>query len=152
MRKVWLAVFALSLVATTTHAQAPNKAAVEKAIIANEQAVSEAFAKNDLAGFKKFVASDGWSVDPGGPMAVSELEKNFSQVKTEPGWKISGSKVVWIDDNAAVHVYRWSGKGSFMGQAFGDTHSSTVWVKRGGNWVAVFHQESPAAPPMPAKK
>jgi hypothetical protein len=152
MRNVSFAVLSLMFVATTTHAQAPNKAAVEKAIVANEQAVNEAVAKNDLAAFKKLVASDGWSVDAGGPMAVSEFEKNFSQVKTEPGWKIDGSKVIWIDDNVAVHTYRWSGKGSFMGQTFRDSYASSVWVKRGGTWVAVFHHESPAAPAMPAKK
>jgi hypothetical protein len=142
----------LALLGSVASAQPADKAAVEKAILANEQAISEAVAKNDLPGFKKFVASDGWSVDPGGPMSVAEFEKNLGQVKIEPGWKISGSKLLWLNDSAAVHVYRWTGKGTFMGQAFGDTHASTAWAKRDGKWLAVFHQETPAAPPMPAKK
>ena len=147
MRHVSSVSAAVLLVATAAYAQAPNKPAVEKAVVANENAVNEAVAKGDLAGFKKLVASDGWSVDPGGLMPVSEFDKSFSQMKVEPGWKISASKVVWIGDNAVVHTYKWTGKGTFMGQAFGDTYSSTVWVNRGGNWVAVFHQETPVAPP-----
>ena len=85
-------------------------------------------------------------------MAVPEFEKVFNQVTTEPGWKITGSKIFWIDNDAAVHIYRWSGKGTFMGHPFGDTHSSTVWANRGGTWQAVFHQETPAAPAPPAPK
>jgi hypothetical protein len=152
MRKTLFSALVLTMVGTTAHAQTPNKAAVEKAIIANEQAVNEAVAKRDLAGFKKHVASDAWSVDPGGSMAVAEFEKNFSQIKVEPGWKIDSSKVLWVGDNAAVHIFRWTGKGSFMGQAFGDSYASTVWANRGGSWVAVFHQETPVPPATPAKK
>jgi hypothetical protein len=154
MRKMMMGAAALLAAATTVNAQAPNKAAVEKQLIANENAVNEAIAKHDLAGFKKHVPSESWAVDPGGPMTVAEFEKNFTQVKFEPGWKIDQSKVVWIDDNAAVHFYRWTGKGSFGGQPFGDTYSSTVWANRGGSWVALFHQETPIAapPPAPVKK
>jgi hypothetical protein len=32
-------------------------------------------------------------------------------------------------------------------------YASTVWTERNGKWVAVFHQETGAAPPQaPAKK
>ena len=150
MRKMLSAVPALLLIATTAQAQPPNKAAVEKAVLANETAVNEAMAKHDLAGFKKFVPADSWSVDPGGLMTVADFEKNFAQVMVEPGWKIDNSKVLWINENIVVHTYRWTGKGTYMGQAFGDTYSSTVWVNRGGNWTAAFHQETPI-PPAPKK-
>jgi hypothetical protein len=154
MRKMMVGGAALLAAAATLHAQAPNKLAAEKQLIANETAVNEAIAKHDLAGFKKHVPSESWAVDPGGPMQVADLEKNFAQLKVEPGWKIDQSKVVWIDDNTAVHMYRWTGKGSYLGQPFGDTYSSTVWTNRGGSWVALFHQETPIPPPpaAPAKK
>jgi hypothetical protein len=136
------------LVATVAVAEPPNKAAVEKAIVANETAINLAVAKGDLAGFSKYMAKDAWSVDQTGMMAIADFEKAFGQVKVEPGWKIDASKVIWIDDNVAVHMYHWTGQGSFAGQAFGDSFSSTVWANRGGSWLVVFHHEAPAAPPM----
>jgi hypothetical protein len=39
------------------------------------------------------------------------------------------------------------GAGTYMGKPLSDTaYASTVWTERGGKWVAVFHQESDAAP------
>ena len=154
MRNTLPGSLAVLLVSTLAVAEPPNKAAVEKAIVANENAINTAVAKGDLAGFKKYVASDGWSVDAGGVMAVADFEKQFSQVKVEPGWKIDGSKLIWVDDTTVIHAYHWTGKGSFEGQPMGDSFSSTVWVSRGGNWTALFHHETPAGPPMagPTKK
>lgn len=152
MRKMLSYALVLTLPGVAASAQAPNRAAAEKTIIANETAVNEAVAKNDLAGFKKHLASDGWSVDPTGLAPITEFEKILDQVKVEPGWKVGGFKVVWISDSAAVLSYRWTGKATIMGQPYGDSHASTVWVNRNGNWVALFHQETPAAPAMPAKK
>jgi len=39
-----------------------------------------------------------------------------------------------------------------MGQPMGDMYSSSVWVSRGGAWVAVFHTETPVPPPAPQKQ
>jgi hypothetical protein len=116
--------------------------------MANETAVNAAVEKHDAATFKKHVAADAWSVDPGGIMSMAEFEKTMAQIKVEPGWKIVDSKVIWLSDAAAIHIYRWNGKASFMGMTMGDSLASTTWVNRGGNWVAVFHQETPAPPPM----
>jgi hypothetical protein len=134
--------------ATSAPAQAKDsdKAALEKSIIANEQKINEAIAKGDLGGFKALVSSDGWSVDSSGPMSMPEFEKNFKQAKIEPGSKITDTKVVWIASNSAVLIYKWTGKGTFMGQPVPPvTFSSTVWHKNGNKWTAVFHQESAAA-------
>ena len=129
-----------------------DKAAIEKAIIANENKVNDAIIKGDVAGFSALVATDGWSVDGSGVMSVAEFVKNFSQIKLEPGWKITDTKVLWIDDNSVVLSYKWTGKGTFQGQPFPPlTYASTVWTRRAGKWTAVFHMEVPVAP-MPPKK
>jgi hypothetical protein len=124
-----------------------DKAAAEKAIVAAEQKVIEAIAKGDLGAFKGLVSSDGWSISPNGPMANSEFEKNFKQAKIEPGWKINETRVIWVASNSAVLLYKWTGKGTFMGQPLPPVvYSSTVWHRNGDKWVAVFHQETAAAP------
>ena len=133
-------------------AQAASKAATEKALIANENKVSEAVAKHDLKTFSDLVAADGLSADLTGFMKVSDFTKTFDQVKIST-WHIMDPKVMWIDDKSAIVSYTWMGKGTYMNQPVPETaYVSTVWTERNGKWVAVFHQESGAAPPAPVKK
>ena len=134
-----------------TLASAQN-AALAKQIEANERAVQDAVAKNDAAGFNKFVAVDAVNVDTGGVAAVSEFLKMLPQVKVA-SWAMDQVKVTSINDTTALITYRWTGKGSMMGQAFpSPVYASTVWSNKAGKWTAVFHQETTAAPPPPPAK
>jgi Mn2+/Fe2+ NRAMP family transporter len=147
--KVGAVVVLASAIAVVAAAQGKDadKAALEKTIIANEQKLNDAVAKGDLGAFKALVSSGAWSIDSGGPMSVSDFEKNFKQAKIEPGSKITETRVLWIASNTAVLLYKWTGKGTFMGQPLPPvTYCSTVWHKSGDKWAAEFHQESAAAP------
>jgi hypothetical protein len=138
--------------AAPAFAQAASKAATEKALIANENKVSEAVAKQDLKTFNDLVAADGVSADMGGFMKVADFTKTFDQVKVS-AWHIMDTKVMWIDDKSAIVTYTWMGKATYMNQPMPETaYASTVWTERNGKWVAVFHQETGAAPPAPPKK
>jgi hypothetical protein len=123
-----------------------DKPAMEAELLASEQKLNEVVAKSNMTGFKALVADTGWSVDQSGPVSALDFAKSLAQIKIEPGWTIAGSRVVWIDSNSAVVTYKWTGKGSAGGQPVPPVvFASTVWTKRGGKWVAVFHQESTAA-------
>jgi len=134
-------------------AQAGAKAAIEKTLIANENTVSEAVAKHDVKTFSDLVAIDGEAADQNGFMKVSEFLKSIDQLKVT-SWHIMDTKVSWVDDKTAIVRYTWMGAGTYMGQPFPPTtYASTVWTERNGKWVAVFHQETPMAPPpAPPKK
>ena len=143
-------------VAASAFAQS-NRAAAEKQIVANEMAVNKAFEKHDMNAIQKHILPEGAAVDPMGVTSVPDMLKAITDIKIAPGWKIESNKVQWIDDNTAVHVYKWTGKGTLMGQPLpSPTWSSTVWVLRNGQWRAAFHQETaamtPPPPPPPAKK
>ena len=61
--------------------------------------------------------------------------------------------LVEADDKTALVLYKWTGAGTMMGQPVpSPTYASTVWTKKGGKWVAIFHQETTAATPPPAAK
>ncbi len=142
------------VMAATLWAQAPaaNRAAIEKQIVANERAVNETFAKNDAKGFHSYVAADAVSVDPAGVSSVNtpDFDKMMASTKMST-WNIDGSKFYWINDTSVVHMYRWTGKGTFAGEPLpSPTWASTVWTNRGGKWLAVFHQETVAMTPPPA--
>lgn len=154
MIKLRLAVLGIAL-AGSAGAQTANHAAAEKQILANETAVNAAFEKHDTATIQKYILAEAVQVDPSGPGSVADFLKMLPEMKIEPGWKIELSKVLWIDDSTAVHMYKWTGKATMTGQALpSPTWSSTVWVMRNGQWRAAFHQESTAmaAPPPPMKK
>lgn len=122
-----------------------DKAAMEAALLVNEQKLNEAVAKGTVTAFKALVADTGWSVDQGGPVSALDFAKSLAQIKIDPGWATTGSRIVWIDSNSAVVTYKWTGQGTMAGQPIPETvYASTVWTKRGGKWVAVFHQESTA--------
>lgn len=127
-------------------------ASADKALIANERAINEAIGKGDLAGFKQYVAADGWTIDPAaGRAPVSDFVKGFDAMVKDTkmsSWNISDSKVQWVDANTAVHTYKWTGNGTYKGQKIpSPVWASTVWTKKSGKWTAVFHHESPDSPP-----
>src|SRR5262249_39236890 len=147
-------VFALTtLTAAAALAQAPNRAAVEKQIVANERAVNDAFAKGDMKVFKDNLAPDAVSLDGGGISKVitADFEKMMKSAKIQT-WNIDGSQFYWVNDTTVLHMYRWTGKGTFEGQPIpSPTWASSLWTNKGGKWLAVFHQETTAmAPPPPA--
>jgi len=126
-------------------------AQAEKTIIANERAATEAFAKGNVSGFSAVVATSGWAIDPVmGRAPVSDMVKDFAAATKDvkiTTWDISESKFMWADPNTAVHMYKWTGKGTDHGKPIASPiWASTVWTKKDGKWMAIFHQESPAPP------
>jgi hypothetical protein len=136
-----------------------DKAAVEKALMANEQKVNDAVMKGDAATFMSMVAADGWAIDETGLMSVADFEKML-----KPGLakitdsKLDSFKVQWVSPDVAIVTYVWTGKGTFMDMPVkSPVLVSSTWTQRNGKWLAVFHQETPKAamPPAaaaPAKK
>lgn len=151
MRSTLLAAGLALACAAPAFAQAGGKAATEKALIANEQKINDAVMKHDTAAFTALVAPDAVSADMGGIMKVSDFIKSMDQAKIQ-SFQILNPQVVWADDKSAVVVYTWKGKGTWMNEPVPETtYASTVWTERNGKWVAVYHQESTAAP-APAKQ
>ncbi len=124
-----------------------GRAAAEQALVANERAINEAFAKGDVAKVRALLAPDGWSVDSMmGPMATSDVLKQFEQMAKDvkiTSWDISDTRTVWVNPNTAILIYKWTGSGTYKGQPIpSPTWASTVWTRRGAKWMAFFHQES----------
>jgi hypothetical protein len=151
--------FILALLVMTTVAalaQAPaasNHAAAEKQIIANERAINEAIAKGDMKTFHANLAPDAVAIDPGGISKANapEFDKMLQGLKMQ-SWNIDGSQFYWVNDSTVVHMYRWTGKGTYQGQPVpSPTWSSTLWSNKGGKWLAVFHQETTAMAPPPTQ-
>lgn len=144
-----LVVFAF---AAAVHGQAGSKATTEKALVANENKINEAVAKQDVKTFLSLLAPEAMAGDMGGFMKAADFSKTLDQLKVT-SWHIMDTRVLWVDDKTAVVTYTWMGAGTYMKQPIPSTvYASTVWTERSGKWLAVFHQETAAAPPPPPPK
>ena len=139
-----VSVMVLTLAATAAGQTGPAKPndVADKTLIANERALLEAVTKADNASFQSLVVADGvWTTKTGFvPMnlLVDGLE-SFQVTR----WDVVNPHVTWIDDNAAVVLYSRTGVATFGEQPLAPTTlASTVWIRRGGKWLALHHQET----------
>jgi ketosteroid isomerase-like protein len=126
-------------------AKAPT--ASDDMLIAKERSMLEAIEKHDADAFKALVVEDALSADPNGFSKVSEFIPMISQM-TMTDWKMNDPHVVHVDANTAIVTYTWTGTATMPGMPTQDkpTYISTVWTNKGGKWLAVYHQETEAAP------
>src|SRR5712692_3042522 len=122
-------------------------------IIAKEKAGWDAVKKKDWDAFGKLLASDYIQVlddgvyDKAGTMAaIKDFELS--------DFTLSEWKSIPIDKDAMIITYSATVKGTYKGQAVppGPYREAAAYVNRGGQWVAIFYQETRAktAPPPPS--
>jgi hypothetical protein len=121
---------------------------VADAIIAKERQVLDALMKKDAATFNSLVASDAILNGPNGRMKVADFTKDaFGPDYTLSNSAIEDPQVMMIDKDAAILTYKSTGTETFKGQTqTASSYATSIWVKRGGQWKAIFHQESLMAP------
>jgi hypothetical protein len=118
------------------------KSALTEMLISREKEVWELIKKKDIQGFSTYLADDQLYVTNDGVHTKAETVKsvgagNLSELTVDE-WK-----VLTIDKDAALVTYRVTAKGMVNGQeASSVTRESTLWAKRGGKWLAVFHQDT----------
>ncbi|MBA2526193.1 MAG: DUF4440 domain-containing protein [Pyrinomonadaceae bacterium] len=105
--------------------------------VATEKALWETLKSKNYDGFAAFLAADAMEVEPNGVYdkagTVSEVRKfDFSKVQ------LSEFKSVAFDVDAALVTYLVK----LPGSAPAERHS-TIWAKRDGKWLAVFHHGTP---------
>lgn len=128
----------------------PAAGSVNETLMHHEREMLDALTKKDFAAFQKLIVPGAWNIDENGYATVGDFMKQAKDPKgnLQFSYTASDMKVIDVDANARIVTYRLDDKGSLMGQPFPPTvYASTVWVNHAGVWHAVFHQESPAAPP-----
>jgi hypothetical protein len=141
---------AASVLLGVASAQTPNTAALEKQLIANEQAISAAIMKKDVKAFHALVQTDGGGgIDMTGMLNLADYDQMIADM-TLTSTNIQNPHVYWMNADVAVVAYTWTGKGTWKGMTVpSPTYASTTWVKQpNGKWLAKFHQETM---PLPAK-
>ena len=122
-----------------------SKKATERALIAKEKAVWEAVKKHDVKGFKRNFSPDFAGVYEDGVHTVDVEAEQIADVKIKE-YTLSDIKVALPTGDTAIITYKVNSQSDYKGQDIsGNYYCSSVWVNRGGKWVAVLHTEVKAA-------
>lgn len=135
----------------TNTAESALPAITESDAIAKEKAIWDAIKNKDYDSFSNFLAAEQLEILPEG---VSDKTQSLAGVKEfEPSeLTFTDWKFMPIDKDSFILNYSVTMKGKYKGKEFPaeTARASSAWVNRGGKWEAIYHQETPVRPPMPA--
>jgi hypothetical protein len=115
---------------------------IDTVIVAKEQALHEAVAKQDKASFQSLTVPNGTWTTSSGFVEMRLLAGDLGMFRISK-FALVNPHIKQLDDESALVVYIRTGEGTFGDQPLAPTAlASTVWVKRDGSWRAVHHQET----------
>lgn len=104
--------------------------------VAREKQIWDSIKMGDYDRFASFLAEEQIEVFPWG---VHDKAASISGVKQVDltGAALSDFKTIKVDDDAVIVIYLVKGSGNINPNG---ERNSTVWSKRDGKWLAVYHQ------------
>jgi hypothetical protein len=116
-------------------------------VITKEKQAWDAVRRKDFESFKKIMAGDGIYVSHHGVLDPAGTIKETKELDLTD-LSFSDWKVLPINKDAVVVIYTAHVQGRIEGQPLVATavRGSTAWVNRGGQWLAIYHQDSEAKP------
>jgi len=114
--------------------------------IANEKIVWDLFRAKNWDGFASLLVPEFMEVEPDGVHNKSGSVKALQEMDMSV-FELSDWKALPFDDDAKLVTYTATMKGPKPEK---DYHA-TIWVKRDGKWLGLYHQGTPAAAAPPAK-
>jgi hypothetical protein len=134
--------------ATTTKNQATTSKSTNKAlheeIVALERQVYEAIKKTDRFGFASRLADDCVIIDDRGYVWYGT--SGMTGFDTLKEYSFEDLKTLELGNNLVLLTYILQRKGTYQENRtdFSDhDRVSSIWAKRDGKWLGVFHQETP---------
>jgi hypothetical protein len=138
--------------ATTSPSPSPSpkpamsRAQSQRAIIATERKLWEAWKNKDMKPFKANLSADAIMIGDTGvadkKTSLSAMEGMACEVKS---YELMDLKVTFLSSSTAILTYKSTQDATCGGEAVPPTvWSSSVYVMRGGRWYAASHQETPA--------
>ena len=135
--------------ATASPSPAPKprmtKAQLMKKLSANENALWNAWKNKDVKPFNSMLAANAVMIGEQGVAGKKEVAGAMASMPCEvKSFTLSDWKLAMVDSNAALITYKGVADGTCAGTAIPPVWASSVWVNRGGKWLAFSHQETTA--------
>jgi hypothetical protein len=135
-------------------AMSGNKDAEDK-IVQTEKQLWEAWKKSDAKPFQEHLADRAVGVSSRGVMEGTQaVVQDITGGKCDvSSYSLEDTKVTWLDSNTALLTYKGNQDATCEGKKIPATvYASSIYVKRGNNWKAMFHQETPTMEAMQSKE
>jgi len=123
-----------------------SKAQLQRQLIATEKKLWEGWKNKDVKPFKTSLAADSIMV---GDTGTANKATALKEMATGAGcdvksYELSEFKLTMINSGAALLTYKGSAEGTCGGAPIPTVWASSVFVNRGGHWLAFSHQETTA--------
>jgi hypothetical protein len=119
--------------------------ALENQLVGNEQRLAQSEQKKDRAFLREALADDFIYVAYNGLVFTKEKIVQAVKYMDIDNYKMENFKVRSLGPQAAVLTYDLKVQGNVAGRELPQKeYASSVWVAKGGHWIAVLHQETPA--------
>jgi ketosteroid isomerase-like protein len=113
-------------------------------ITAKEHEILDDLKKGDLQAFAALTADDALSVDSTGPKTKVQRPKNTGDYQLMT-YSMENVRFIEVGPDTGLITYKISKAGTAHGKPFSTkSYVSSLWITRGGNWVRLFTQETPA--------
>ena len=117
---------------------------MEQQIIAKESEGLEALKSGDVQRFAALTAADAIFVDAQGPATKAQVVKNVEGF-TLSEYSMNDVKFTALSKTSGLVVYKIREKGVSHGKEFtAQVYVSSIWTKRGKDWLCLFSQETAA--------
>jgi len=117
---------------------------LEQQIVAKEREELDALKAGDHKAFANLIADEAIFLDPRGHGTKAEVVEHTSDFRLID-YTMENIKFVRVGANSGVVAYKLTQKGNAHGHEFTSVaYASALWTKRGGKWVCLFSQETPA--------
>ena len=129
-------------------------AATEQKLVDMEKSLWEAWKNHDGGTFQKLLSSESVNVNPMGVEGTEQVVKEIggSDCKVN-SYSVEDSKVTWVDKDAVLLTYKANQDAVCGGQKVPETvWASSLWIKKGNEWKAAFHQETTSQSGMGAEE
>jgi hypothetical protein len=122
-----------------------GNSATEQNLTQIEKGLWEAWKVHDVEPFKK-VMGDALDIGMEGIRTGDQLLKEIGSTQcTVTSYSLDTPTFKWIDKNTVLLAYRANQDATCGGDKLpGTVWASSLWVKKGGDWKSVFHQETAA--------
>lgn len=153
MKKISLVlslVLALSLMglAQTKAADSKKKGGnpdAEQKLTQMEKSLWEAWKTKNFDPFKQAMAAESFNVGSSGVTGTDQMLREMPAQKCEvASYSVDQPQFMWVDKKSVVMAYHATQDATCDGKKVpAEVWASSMWTNQGGQWKAIFHQETP---------
>ena len=121
-----------------------SRAQIRGRIISTEKKLWDAWKNKDAKPFRANLTADSVMIGESGVAGKDAMVKELAAMPCEvKSFELSEFKVTFLNSGAALLTYKGVADGTCAGTAIPTVWASSVYVNRGGRWMAASHQETP---------